>query len=212
MTPKGQVVGYARVSTEDQNLDRQLAAIGEVDRLFTDRLSGAHGVERPGLNELLAYVRAGDRVRVSSLDRLARSLVDLEAWVETLTAKGVEIEFVTNRLVFAPGVDDPFAVFQRQMIGAFAQFERSILRERQREGIEQAKKRGVYKGRKRALDPDAVAAVRRRAATGEKLTQLAADYGCSRRVIHDVVHGGGAYPFTAARDRMAGEVELPILQ
>lgn len=185
MTPKGQVVGYARVSTEDQNLDRQLAAIGEVDRLFTDRLSGAHGVERPGLNELLAYVRA---------------------------AKGVEIEFVTNRLVFAPGVDDPFAVFQRQMIGAFAQFERSILRERQREGIEQAKKRGVYKGRKRALDPDAVAAVRRRAATGEKLTQLAADYGCSRRVIHDVVHGGGAYPFTAARDRMAGEVELPILQ
>lgn len=91
---KGQVVGYVRVSAADQNEARQLDALGAVDRLFSEKVSGKSAADRAQLQEMLAYVREGDKVRVKSPDRLARSTTDLLALVERLKAKGVALEFV----------------------------------------------------------------------------------------------------------------------
>lgn len=154
----GHLFVYARVSSTSQNLDRQLHAIGEVEELFTDHVSGIRRDDRPGLTDALRHLRRGDTLRVASMDRFARSLVDLEQLVDELTARGVIVEFVKERLTFAPGANDPFATFQRQLIGAVAKLERSLIHERQREGIELAKQRGVYKGRARALTDDQVPA------------------------------------------------------
>jgi len=101
---KGQVVGYIRVSTTDQKTVRQ--DLGDVDRVFEDKLSGKDR-NRPQLDEMLKYVRDGDTVRVHSMDRLARSLGDLVTLVRELTGDGVSVEFVSERLTFAPGKDDP---------------------------------------------------------------------------------------------------------
>lgn len=190
---RGQVVGYARVSSVSQNLDRQIEALGEVDELFTDQASGKSS-DRPGLTEALRYVRRGDTLRVASMDRLARSLVDLEQIVSDLTDRRVAVEFVKERLSFSPDASvDPFATFQRQLIGAVAELERSLIRERQREGIELAKRRGVYQGRPRRLSEDQVARVRAAAAAGVAKAKIAADLGVSRRLVYDVIAGNGAY-------------------
>lgn len=142
----GQRIGYVRVSTLDQNEKRQLE--GQVlDRVFTDKASG-RDTARPELTELLRFARDGDTVVVHSMDRLARNLDDLRALVQSLTHKGVRVEFVKESLVFT-GEDSPMANLMLSVMGAFAEFERSLIRERQREGIALAKQRGAYKGRKR---------------------------------------------------------------
>ncbi|MHA6751152.1 recombinase family protein [Dermacoccus nishinomiyaensis] len=196
----GQIVGYVRVSSSSQNFARQLEALGAVDELFEDRQSGKTRTQRPGLEEALRYVRRGDTLRVASMDRLARSLIDLEQIVSELTTpeRGVSVEFVKERLTFSPGQSaDPFATFQRQLIGAVAELERSLIRERQREGIDLAKARGVYKGRTRRLTDEQVAQVREAAAAGESKAKLAVDLGVSRRLIYDVLASNGAYAGTA---------------
>lgn len=211
----GQIIGYARVSSTSQNLARQLEALGEVDELFTDHQSGGSRAGRPGLASALRYVRRGDTLRVASMDRLARSLVNLEQLVSELTARGVVVEFVKERLTFTPDTaTDPFATFQRQLIGAVAELERSLIRERQREGIELAKARGVYKGRTRRLSDEQVLYVRRAAAAGEAKSKLATDLGVSRRLIYDVLSGSGAYARPPAQPRpplpVGEEVPLPL--
>lgn len=124
--------GYVRVSTVDQNELRQLE--GQVlDRVFTDKASG-RDTERPQLTELLRFVRDGDSVVVHSMDRLARNLDDLRALVQGLTRRGVRVEFLKEQLVFT-GEDSPMANLMLSVMGAFAEFERSLIRERQREGI-----------------------------------------------------------------------------
>ena len=193
----GQITGYVRVSSADQNPDRQLAAIGTVDELFTDRVSGKSRADRPALAELLRHVRRGDIVRVSSMDRLARSVVDLAQLVPEMTGRGVRVEFVTERLTFDPGAEDPFATFQLHLLGAVAQLERSLIRERQREGIEIAKTKGVYVGRARKLDDAQIAAAHQMIQAGVPKAKIARDLGCSRRVVYDLIAGHGAY---AARD------------
>lgn len=209
----GQVVGYVRVSSTSQNQARQLEAIGDVEELFADEVTGATRSGRPQLAAALKHVRRGDTLRISSMDRFARSLVDLEQLVNELTARGVTVEFVKERLAFAPGADDPFATFQRQLIGAVAELERSLIRERQREGIELAKKRGVYKGRARKLTDDQVQYARRAVAAGEPKAKVARDLGCSVRVIYVALAGEGAYAQPATeRTAMRGaeEIELPL--
>ena len=176
----GQITGYVRVSSADQNPDRQLAAIGAVDELFTDQVSGKSRAGRPALAEMLRHVRRGDTVRVSSMDRLARSVVDLAQLVQEMTGRGVRVEFVTERLTFDPGAEDPFATFQLHLLGAVAQLERSLIRERQREGIEIAKTKGVYAGRTRKLDDDQIATARQMIEAGVPKTKIARDLGCSR--------------------------------
>ena len=147
----GQRIGYARVSTSDQNLDRQLAALGEVNRLFEEKRSGALRAGRTALADMIGYAREGDTVVISSMDRLARSVVDLNQIVKELTAKGVAVEFINERVTFAPGSSDPFAEFQLNIMASFAQLERAIAKERQAEGIRAAKARGVYQGRTRKV-------------------------------------------------------------
>lgn len=144
------VVGYRRVSSASQSLDRQ-ELVG-CDKVFEEKLSGAKR-DRPELNRLLDYIRDGDEVRVHSIDRLARDLRDLQSIIEQINDKGATITFLKEQLTFKPSAEaDPFAKLQLHLIGAFAEFERSIIRERQREGIARAKERGVYAGRKASID------------------------------------------------------------
>lgn len=189
----GQIVGYIRVSSIDQNPERQVLAIGPVDETFTDKVSGKSRTGRPALLEMLRHVRRGDTVKVSSMDRLARSVVDLAQLVQDMTSRGVRVEFVTDRLAFDPGADDPFATFQLHMLGSVAELERSLIRERQREGIELAKGRGVYQGRSRKLSSEQVARARELVAAGVPKTKVAVDLECSRRVIYDALAGRGPY-------------------
>ena len=142
-------VGYRRVSTEDQNLDRQ--ELGEVERTFEEKISGKD-TEREALQEMIAFVRDGDEVLVHSIDRLARDLRDLQNIIQKLNDKGVSISFLSERLSFSANTSDPFAKLQLQIIGSVAEFERNIIRKRQAEGIAKAKAKGVYKGRKKTID------------------------------------------------------------
>lgn len=145
---KGQRIGYVRVSTLDQNTQRQLDS-HQLDRVFTDTASGKN-TNRPALDDLLRYARDGDVIVVHSMDRLARNLDDLRRLVDDLTGKGICIEFVKENLVFSNEAS-PMAKLMLSVMGSFAEFERSLIRERQLEGIAIAKKKGVYKGRKKAL-------------------------------------------------------------
>ncbi|HEY9409319.1 MAG TPA: recombinase family protein [Pseudonocardia sp.] len=174
-------VGYVRVSTVDQNTVRQLDGI-TVDRTFTDKASGKD-TTRPKLDELLAFVRAGDTVTVHSMDRLARNLDDLRRLVRTLTAKGVRVEFIKEHLTFT-GEDSPMATLLLSVMGAFAEFERSLILERQREGIAAAKQRGAYTGRKPALTAEQAHQLRQRAAAGEPKSALAREFGISRETVY----------------------------
>ena len=174
-------VGYIRVSTVDQHTDRQLDGI-DTDRLFTEKASGKD-VSRPQLDELIRFVRDGDTVVVHSMDRLARNLDDLRRIVRTLTNKGVSVEFVKEHLTFT-GEDSPMANLMLSVMGAFAEFERALIRERQAEGIAKAKQRGAYKGRKKSLTENQVLALINRAASGEAKTMLAKEFGISRETVY----------------------------
>lgn len=174
-------VGYVRVSTVDQNTVRQLDGV-EVEKTYTDTASGKDAA-RPQLEELIGYVRGGDTVIVHSMDRLARNLDDLRRLVRLLTSKGVRVEFVKEQLTFT-GEDSPMANLLLNMMGAFAEFERALILERQREGIAAAKRRGVYKGRKPALDERQAAALVARVRAGEPIASLAREYGISRETVY----------------------------
>jgi DNA invertase Pin-like site-specific DNA recombinase len=177
----GQRVGYIRVSSLDQHTDRQLDGI-EQDRVFTDTASGKD-VSRPQLDALLGFVRDGDTVIVHSMDRLARNLDDLRRLVRGLTDKGVRVQFITENLTFT-GDDTAMATLLLSVMGAFAEFERALSRERQREGIAKARLRGAYRGRKRSLTAGQVAELRRRASAGESKTLLAKDFRISRETVY----------------------------
>lgn len=178
---KGHRIGYLRVSTLDQNPERQLE--GErLDRVFTDKASGKD-TQRPQLAELLRFVRQGDTVVVHSLDRLGRNLDDLRRLVSQLTEQGVRVEFIKEQLVFT-GEDSPMAKLLLSVMGAFAEFERSLLRERQREGIALAKLKGKYKGRKRSLTSEQVSQMKQRIQTGEKKTAVAKAFQISRETLY----------------------------
>lgn len=174
-------VGYIRVSTVDQNTVRQLDGI-DVERTFTDKASGKD-TSRPKLDELLAFVRDGDTVIVHSMDRLARNLDDLRRLVRALTDEGVRVEFVKEQLTFT-GEDSPMATLLLSVMGAFAEFERALILERQREGIAAAKQRGAYTGRKPALTAEQADQLRERATAGERKADLAREYGISRETVY----------------------------
>jgi DNA invertase Pin-like site-specific DNA recombinase len=177
----GQRIGYIRVSSFDQNPERQLEHV-EVARVFTDTASGKDA-HRPQLEALLGFVRQGDTVVVHSMDRLARNLDDLRRVVQGLTKRGVRIEFLKEHLVFT-GEDSPMANLMLSVMGAFAEFERALIRERQREGIALAKRRGAYRGRKRSLSREQVAEVRQRIQAGEAKAKVARDFGISRETLY----------------------------
>jgi DNA invertase Pin-like site-specific DNA recombinase len=177
----GQRIGYVRVSTLDQTEARQLEGV-EVARIFTDKASGKD-TKRPQLELLMGFVRTGDTVVVHSMDRLARNLDDLRRIVQTLTGRGVRIEFVKEHLSFT-GEDSPMANLMLSVMGAFAEFERALIHERQREGIALAKQRGAYKGRKKSLSEIQVGQLRARLATGISKAQTAREFHISRETLY----------------------------
>jgi DNA invertase Pin-like site-specific DNA recombinase len=177
----GQRIGYKRVSTIDQNTTRQLFEI-QIDKSFEDKASGKD-TQRPQLQSALEYCREGDTLVVHSMDRLARSLVDMRNIVKDVTARGVAVEFVKENLRFT-GDDSPMAILLLSLLGAVAEFERALILERQREGIAIAKAAGKYKGRRRILSTVQIHELRGRAAAGERKTTLAREFGISRETIY----------------------------
>lgn len=185
-THKGQLVGYIRVSTIDQNTSRQEEQLAgfQLDRQFMDKASGKD-TARPQLQEAIKYCRQGDTLIVHSMDRLARNLDDLRSIVKALTDRGVAVQFVKESMTFT-GEDSPMAQLMLSVMGAFAEFERSLIKERQREGIAIAKTKGVYTGRKPALTDEQISAlVAQDKANGHKQrSALAKEFGLSRETLY----------------------------
>lgn len=163
--------------------------------MFTETQSGKNVGDRPRLAAMIRHVRAGDLVVVASMDRLTRSVIDLNAIVQQITGdpaghtdadpcNGASAEFLMERLVFEPGGADPMAAFQLNMMGAFAQFERELIRQRQAEGIAAAKKRGIYTGRPRSLTSEQIRSIRNAALAGTPKAQIARDHGISRATLY----------------------------
>ena len=177
----GKRIGYVRVSTLDQNEARQLDGV-QLDKRFVDKASGKD-TKRPQLLAALDYLRDGDVLVVHSMDRLARNLDDLRKIVLGLTERGVVVEFVKEHLTFTTE-DNAMSKLLLSVMGAFAEFERSLIRERQREGITLAKKAGVYKGRKPSLTPERITQLRARVDSGEKKAALAREFGISRETLY----------------------------
>lgn len=171
-------VGYRRVSSNEQNLDRQ-ELIG-CDKVFEEKVSGA-SKERKALKDMIDWVREGDEVLVWSIDRLARDLRDLQDIISKLNNKGVSISFISECLSFTANKEDAFAKLQLQMMGAFSEFERSIIRKRQAEGIAKAKEKGVYKGRKATIDAREIMSLK---GQGLGATAIAKEMGISRISVY----------------------------
>jgi DNA invertase Pin-like site-specific DNA recombinase len=160
--------GYLRVSSVDQTVARQQEAIKAVslDKTFIEKAS-AKDTNRPMLQECLEYCREGDTLHVHSIDRIARNLKDLQRLVDQLIAKDVTVHFHKEGLIFN-GNDDAMSRLMLQMMGAFAEFERALINERQREGIAAARKAGKQFGRKKVLSDDQIVDIRERSLWGNK--------------------------------------------
>lgn len=179
----GQQVGYIRVSTVEQNTARQLDGV-TLDKVFEDKCSGKD-TNRPALQECLAYLREGDTLHVHEISRLARNMADLNRMVDELTARGVAVKFHKEGLEFnASKATDAMMKLLFQVMGAFAEFERNMIRERQAEGIAKARAEGKYRGGQDKLDAGQVAELRRLAAEGVSKARLARDFGITRPTVY----------------------------
>lgn len=180
---KGRILGYKRVSTVDQNTARQLDGI-TLDLEFEDKVSGK-SMERPKLQELMRTAYTGDIVVVHSMDRLARNLIDLKNIVSDLVASGAEVRFIKENLTFS-GKADYYSQLMLNLMGSFAEFERSLIKSRQMEGIAIKKAAGGYKGigRRREITDEQIAVIKLRVEAGEKKSKIAADMKISRESIY----------------------------
>ena len=179
-------IGYVRVNSLDQNPDRQIEDLKtqQVEKIFMDKVSGKN-TDRPELQKMLSFIREGDTLIVHSLDRLARNLADLLTMVQDLTGRGVSVVFMNERLSFDAGADaSPTSKLMLSMIGAFAEFERSMIRRRQAEGIALAKERGVYKGRPRSISDETLEKVNALVDQGIPLATAAKKVGISRSTVY----------------------------
>ncbi len=193
----GQIVGYARVSSVDQNIARQLEALEvECDKIFVEKVSAAKTSNRPQFQEMMRYLREGDILQVTSADRLARSTRDLLDIVQGLKERGVQVEFLDNP---ALNTDTPQGEFMLTILAAVAQLERSIIRERQAEGIAIARAAGKY-DRAPKLSPDEARQVRELAAMGVPKTAIARKLNCSRHTVYAVLDRIGKYSGAAYTD------------
>jgi DNA invertase Pin-like site-specific DNA recombinase len=170
-------IGYRRVSSESQNLDRQDFVC---DKMFEEKVSGAKR-DRDALAQMIEFAREGDEVIVWSIDRLARDLRDLQDIIQRLNDKGVSVSFLKEKLTFSGDADDAFAKLQLQMMGAFAEWERNIIRERQAAGIAKAKAKGVYKGRKKTIDENRIRKMKKE---GHSVTEISELMGVSRMTVY----------------------------
>lgn len=179
---KGQVVGYRRVSSLLQNTERQLDGI-TVDKTFEDKLSG-RDTNRPQLLAMLEYVRQGDTALVHSLDRLGRNTEDLLSLVRGMVDRGVTVRFMKEGLEFSGDRNNPFSELMLTMLAGFAQFTRSIIKDAQKEGVQLAKLRGAYKGRKQEMTAETMATIKGRIEAGEAKAIIAKNLGISRDTLY----------------------------
>ena len=169
--------GYQRTSCLHQHTERQLVDV-KLDRIFEEKLSGKDR-NRPQLEALLSVLREGDVVHIHSMDRLARNTRDLLNLVEEITCKGCKIIFHTEHLSFEPNKNDPYQSLMMTLLAAVAQLERSLILQRQKEGIAIAKSKGKYKGGKNKLSPEQVAELKELSKT-TSITSLAKKFGITR--------------------------------
>ena len=180
------IVGYIRVSTLDQNADRQHIVLNaaHVEKIYEDHISGAN-TDRAQFQAMMQFLREGDELVVLSLDRLARNLRDLLDTVETLGKRGVSVRFLKENLLFdARSNADPTSKLMLSMVGAFAEFERSMIRSRQAEGIALAKARGAYKGRPRSVTDEQISKLKAALAQEVPLTKATRKVGISRTTAY----------------------------
>lgn len=187
-------LAYIRVSTVEQNTERQLSGCGiTFDKVYEDKASGG-STNRPELAKLMDYAREGDTIHVHSIDRLARSLDDLRKLVTSWNKKGITVRFHKEGLHFTADDTTPIAELMLNMLGAVAQFERSIIRERQAEGIAKAVSKGKYKGRKPNTERNLKILELKK--SGKSLRQIAAMLNCNLSTVQRVIK--------ATPDRLAG--------
>lgn len=181
----GAIIGYARVSTVEQNLDRQLAELHALNAqpIYTEKVSGASR-DRPVLEEAIRYARQGDVFVVTSMDRMGRSLRDLHTIIDELTDKGVAVHFVRENVSFSTDEDSPQANLLLGFFGAVLEYERALIRQRQAEGIALAKARGVYRGRPSVVTEQQMARARELIALGVPKTTVAKQIGISRATLY----------------------------
>lgn len=179
---RGRVFGYARVSSSDQDLSVQLDALKSAgcDLIREEKISGTSRKGRTELETLLAFLREGDTLVVTRIDRLARSVKDLQDIVYDLRAKGVALRATEQPIDTSTPAGKAFV----DMLGVFAEFETALRRERQMEGIAKAKANGIYKGRKPDLPRDAIRAAR---AEGMTPSAIAARLGIARSSVYRVL-------------------------
>jgi DNA invertase Pin-like site-specific DNA recombinase len=175
-------IGYIRVSSVGQHTDRQLAGV-TLDKTFEEKASAKDTAGRPQLRACIDYARDGDTVHAHSIDRMARNLGELLGLIETFNAKGVMVRFHKEGLLFT-GQDNPMQRLQMQIVGAVAEFERNLIKERQKEGIAAAQAAGKRFGRPAVLTDEKVAEIKRRLAQGEAKTALAREFGVARQTLY----------------------------
>ena len=179
------LVGYARVSTIDQNPDRQIEKLEslKVEKLFVDKASGKN-TSRPGFQAMMNYVREGDVLVICSMDRLARNLFDLLSITKELQEKGVAVRFLKENIDLSPtGETSAISKLLLSMMGAVAEFERSLIKERQREGIALAKAKGIYRGRK-PLDQTKIQEAQKLITQGVPRAKVARDLKIGRTSLY----------------------------
>lgn len=177
----GKTIGYIRVSTTDQNPDRQLENV-KLDKKFIDYAS-AKSTNRPQLKMMLDFVREDDIVMVHSMDRFARNVKDLKELVETLVNKKVQVHFLKENLQFT-GESSAASNLVLHMMGAFAEFEYAFIKERQREGIEIAKRKGRFRGKVMKLDDEKIEILKKELQTRKSKTKIAKELGISRFTLY----------------------------
>ncbi|MBE92382.1 MAG: resolvase [Idiomarina sp.] len=182
-----QRIAYIRVSSADQNTERQLDGVS-YDREFVDKCSGGLK-QRPALDRLMEHIREGDTVLVHSIDRMARNLRHLLELIDTFKDKGVTVEFVKESMRFTPDSSNPMQDLMLRVMGAVGEFEKALINERQREGIAKAKAKGIYTGGKRRINHERVMALYE---GGQKKAAIARQLGVHWRTIHRIINDSNA--------------------
>lgn len=179
----GKHVGYIRVSSVSQNTDRQLDGV-KLDKIFEEKVSGRNAGSREVLQLCLDYLREHDTLHIHSIDRLARNMSELLSIVDDLVKRDVTIKFHAEGLTFASQADDPMASLMLHMLGAFAEFERKLIGQRRKEGLEAARKRGRQIGRPKSLSDGDLRGIVQRVAEGANKSDLAKEYNVSRTTLY----------------------------
>jgi len=181
------IFNYIRVSTIEQNTERQLKDI-PCDRVYEEKISGKD-VNRPQLQAMLSNIRAGDIINIHEMSRLARNTRDLLSLVENITSKGATLIFHKEHLTFSGEKQDPYQKMMMTMLAAVAELERDILLERQREGIAIAKAKGKYKGGKNKLTTEQTEKLKALYQKGIAISQIAKQFHITRPTVYKYIKG-----------------------